>query len=177
MHVRRTLVAAAAWGGAAFAMAGCSSTSSRGAETTSAVEAGSLDGGSGQADASGRSSDQADTSDGDSGRAGPSGEGGTCSTYPGVTVTSVDAGVESPTWSCIEASCMTQLATCAADCTCNDLILKALFASHDLASANDSFTAALSTGGPPADAILVGVCLQLNQSNCPMWGADAAAGH
>jgi hypothetical protein len=100
--------------------------------------------------------------------------------YPGVTVTDVDAGAQSATWGCVETNCSAQLATCAADCQCNDLILKAFFASHDEASANAAFKAALASGGPPGDAILVGVCLQTFQSSCPMWGssttADAAAG-
>jgi hypothetical protein len=100
--------------------------------------------------------------------------------YPGVTVTNVDAGPQSPTWGCVETNCGAQLAACAADCECNDLILKAFFASHDEASANAAFKAALASGGPPADAILVGVCLQTFQSSCPMWGSgttvDAAAG-
>ena len=198
MDACRTLaaLAAAAVLGHAFAVLGCSSNDTSGAPTTSSGQTGTSGASSGQTGTSGASSGQTGTSGASSGQTGRSGAttampdassgptdtpdaSGGCSMYPGVTVTNVDAGAQSPTWSCIENNCSTQLATCAADCKCNDLILKAFFASHDLASANASFKAALSTGSPPGDAILVGVCLQLHQSDCPMWGsssADAAAG-
>jgi hypothetical protein len=156
--------------------------------------------GSGQAESSDASSGQMETPDASAGQAetpdassGPTGTAddassvltgtpdasGGCPMYPGVTVNEVDAGAQSPTWNCIEKNCSKQLATCAADCKCNDIILKAFFAAHDLASANASFKAALANGSPPADAILVGVCLKNNQASCPMWGSsssDAAAG-
>jgi hypothetical protein len=204
MLVRGTVVALALAEclGPLFLVAGCSSDGPSGGSGSSSGQTGTTSGSSsGQAGTtsgsssgqtgttSGSSSGQTGTTSGSSsGQTGPDASpdetgpldaDGGCSMYPGVTVTSADAGAQSPTWSCIEANCSTQLASCAADCKCNELILKALFASHDLASANAAFTSALGSGGPPADAILVGVCLQLHQSDCPMWGstsADAAAG-
>jgi hypothetical protein len=189
------VLAAGAWL-LAVAAVGCSSNDPGGDPPTTAGQTGS----SGANGSSGASSGQTASSGmgqtGSSGGTGSSGaatatpdasagqEGGPdatggCSTYPGVTVANVDAGAQSPTWGCVETNCGAQLAACAADCKCNDLILKAFFASHDEASANAAFKAALDNGGPPADAILVGVCLQTFQSSCPMWGsgsADAAAG-
>jgi hypothetical protein len=174
-----------------FAMMGCSSNGTSSAPTASSGQTEGSGASSGEtgtsgensgSGTSGESSGGAETSDATTdaraGQIAPDASGG-CPEYPGVTVANVDAGAETPTWSCVEANCGMQLATCAADCQCNDLILKAFFASHDLASANAAFKAALANGSPPGDAILVGVCLQLNQSGCPMWGsggADAASG-
>lgn len=183
MLVHKAVVAriVAACFGSAFAALSCSSGSpGDGSTSTSTSDPMATSGSSsGQAGASGSSSGETATSDASPDGASTPDAQGRCSKYPGVDVTNVDAGAESSTWSCVEAHCGTQLATCAADCKCNDLILQAFFASHDLASANAAFMAALSSGSPPADAILVGVCLQLNQSNCPMWGssnADAMVG-
>jgi hypothetical protein len=150
------------------------SSGANGSSGSSSGGTGSSGASSGQTASSGGSGSSGAAADAGAGqKGGPDATGG-CPTYPGVTVANVDAGAQSPTWGCVETNCSAQLAACGADCKCNDLMLKAFFASHDETSANAAFKAALDNGNPPADAILVGVCLQTFQSSCPMWGSGSA---
>ena len=99
--------------------------------------------------------------------------------YPGVTLTSVDAGSSNATWSCILSQCKA-IAACNADGTCCDIILKALLATAaDPSQANPAFTTAAMTGettpGESGVVIPVAICLQQYAPTCPRWGSGDVA--
>ena len=142
--------------------------------------------GSGQTSSSGQTSgsgaDSSAAAASDSGHATTDGQtssggrdAGGCPMYPGVTLTDVDAGSSNATWSCVVSQCKA-IAACEADCTCSDIIMKALLATAaDPSQANSAFTTAAMTGeetaGESGVVIPVAICLQQYAPSCPKWGS------
>ena len=93
---------------------------------------------------------------GTGGAGGGGGAGGAACTPMGSSVATVNV---SPTWTCFEGACSTELTACAADCVCNNAILTALSCVATTGDQVGCFTTAATSGG--TGAITVALCLRL----------------
>jgi hypothetical protein len=88
------------------------------------------------------------------GTGGAGGAGGAACTPMGSSAATVNV---SPTWTCFEGACSTELTACAADCVCNNAILTALSCVATTGDQRGCFTTAATSGG--GGALTVALCL------------------
>jgi hypothetical protein len=134
---------------AAFALAGCGSGGGGGTRDAAPDTLPAMTGSGGVSGAGG----------------GPGSADAAVCTPLGGSVATVAAGA---TWACFQATCMTELVACAADCACNNAMLNALLCVNATGDSRSCFTTAAVTGG--AGAVNVAICLEQASG-----GDDAAA--
>jgi hypothetical protein len=130
--------------------------------------------------ASGCSSDNTTPGSGDSGMDGTTADTGAADHAADAPVDApkeaaapcVDAAVNvatfnsmSPLWACLQAACVAELGTCAADCTCNTAVFGALLCAADGGDQMTCFLPALTVAGSPLQT-----CLLNNVTGCSGGG-------